>query len=299
VTELNSERATGQGIESSGRAWPAPAKINLFLHILGRRPDGYHELQTCFQFVDLCDQLSICVRADGRIRRIGGAVGVAEAQDLVVRAATALQQAAGCSLGADLEVLKRIPLGAGLGGGSSDAATTLVALNRLWRLGFTVDQLADLGLRLGADVPVFVRGRAAWAEGVGERLTPLEGALAPRETAYLILKPEVSVATAAVFQDPGLTRNSPPITIAGFLSSGGRNDCESIVRRRYPEVGRALDWLAAFGAARLTGTGGCVFVDCETMERGRDLLRHVPPAFEGYLARGLNHSPLLDRLAAG
>jgi 4-diphosphocytidyl-2-C-methyl-D-erythritol kinase len=271
----------------------------LFLHILGRRADGYHELQTCFQFVDLCDHLSIRPRADGRIRRIGGAIGVAEPLDLVVRAALALQQAAGCSQGADLTVHKRIPLGAGLGGGSSNAATTLVALNRLWRLDFSVDRLADLGLRLGADVPVFVRGRAAWAEGVGERLTPLEGALAPRETVYLILKPDVSVATAAVFQDPELTRNSSPITIAGFLSSGGRNDCEPIVRRRYPEVARALDWLAAFGAARLTGTGGCVFVDCETMQRGRELLRQVPPTFEGYLARGLNHSPLLDRLAAG
>jgi 4-diphosphocytidyl-2-C-methyl-D-erythritol kinase len=301
VTEFDSDPAQAQaqveGIEPAGRSWPAPAKLNLFLHILGRRADGYHELQTCFQFVDLCDHLSICPRTDGQIRRIGGAVGVAESLDLVVRAAVALQQASGCSQGADLHVLKRIPLGAGLGGGSSDAATTLVALNRLWRLGFSVDRLADLGLRLGADVPVFVRGHAAWAEGVGERLTPLDGALAPRETVYLILKPNVSVATAAVFQDPELTRNSSPITIAGFLSSGGRNDCEPIVRRRYPEVARALDWLGAFGTARLTGTGSCVFVDCETMERGRELLRQVPPTFEGYLARGLNDSPLLARLA--
>jgi len=290
------ERAAGGAVPGS---WPAPAKLNLFLHILGRRADGYHELQTCFQFIDLCDEIVIRPRTDGRIRRQGGAAGVAESADLVVRAAMALKDLSGCPLGADLEVHKRIPMGAGLGGGSSDAATTLLALNRLWQLNFSVDRLAEIGLRLGADVPVFVRGRVAWGEGVGERLTPLSGALAPPETVYLILKPPVSVATAAVFQDPELTRNSAPITIAGFLSSGGRNDCEPIVRRRHPEVGRALDWLAQFGRARLTGTGACVFVDCGTMARGRDVLRRVPPEFEAYLARGLNDSPVLERVAAG
>ena len=190
-------------------------------------------------------------------------------------------------------------MGAGLGGGSSDAATTLVALNHLWRLSLTEDELARLGLALGADVPVFVRGQAAWGEGVGERLTPLRGAQAPAETNYLILKPNVSIATAAVFQDAELTRNSAPITIAGFLSSGGRNDCEPIVRRRYPEVAQALDWLSNVGAARLTGTGACVFVACDSADRAREWLRKVPPAFEAYLARGLNDSPLLKRLAAG
>jgi 4-diphosphocytidyl-2-C-methyl-D-erythritol kinase len=279
--------------------WPAPAKLNLFLHILGRRADGYHELQTCFQFVDLCDDITVRLRTDGAIVRHAGADGVAPEADLVVRAARALKAAAGCALGADLEVVKRIPMGAGLGGGSSDAATTLVALNALWELGLSVDQLADLGLRLGADVPVFVRGRAAWGEGVGERLTPLVDAEAPQETNYLILKPNVSISTQAVFQDPELTRNTPPITITGFLSAGGRNDCEPVVRRRYPEVGAALDWLARFGRARLTGTGACVFVALESAARAAELLREVPATTQGYWVRGLNDSPLLARLAAG
>jgi 4-diphosphocytidyl-2-C-methyl-D-erythritol kinase len=281
------------------RAWPAPAKLNLFLHILGRRADGYHELQTCFQFVNLCDELDIEVRADGAIRRVAGDYAVSEEADLCVRAARALQSAAACPLGADIGVLKRIPMGGGLGGGSSDAATCLVALNHLWELQWPVGKLAALGLTLGADVPVFVHGRAAWAEGVGERLTPLYPPLAPPEDNYLILKPNVSVATADVFQDPELTRNSPPITIHGFLASGGRNDCLGVVRRRYPEVARALDWLSAFGSARLTGTGACVFLACGTMERAVEIARSVPPQFDVFLARGLNDSPLLERLAAG
>jgi 4-diphosphocytidyl-2-C-methyl-D-erythritol kinase len=278
-------------------AWPAPAKLNLFLHILGRRPDGYHELQTCFQFVDLCDEISLDVRADGRIRRVAAIADVAEDADLCVRAARALQSAAGCALGADISVLKRIPMGGGLGGGSSDAATCLVALNRLWQLRWPIDDLAALGLKLGADVPVFVRGRAAWAEGIGERLTPLYPPFAPSETNYLILKPNIGVSTAEVFQDIELTRNSAPITIHGFLASGGRNDCLSVVRRRYPEVARALDWLSGFGPARLTGTGACVFLACETWARGLEILRELPPGWNGFLVRGLNDSPLLARLA--
>jgi 4-diphosphocytidyl-2-C-methyl-D-erythritol kinase len=281
------------------RPWPAPAKLNLFLHIVGRRPDGYHELQTCFQFVDLCDEITVEVRADGLIRRVVPLADVAEDADLCVRAARALQAAAACPLGADIGVLKRIPMGGGLGGGSSDAATCLVALNHLWKLHWSVDDLAALGLKLGADVPVFVRGRAAWAEGIGERLTPLFPPLAPVEANYLILKPNIAVGTAGVFRDPELTRNSAPITIHGFLASGGRNDCLGVVRRRYPEVARALDWLSDFGPARLTGTGACVFLAVETMERGREILGKLPPAIEGFLARGLNDSPLLERLATG
>jgi 4-diphosphocytidyl-2-C-methyl-D-erythritol kinase len=281
------------------RPWPAPAKLNLFLHIVGRRPDGYHELQTCFQFVDLCDEITVEVRGDGLIRRVVPLADVAEDADLCVRAARALQAAAACPLGADIGVLKRIPMGGGLGGGSSDAATCLVALNHLWKLHWSVDDLAALGLKLGADVPVFVRGRAAWAEGIGERLTPLFPPLAPVEANYLILKPNIAVGTAGVFQDPELTRNSAPITIHGFLASGGRNDCLGVVRRRYPEVARALDWLSDFGPARLTGTGACVFLAVETMERGREILGKLPPAIEGFLARGLNDSPLLERLATG
>jgi len=275
--------------------WPAPAKLNLFLHILGRRPDGYHELQTCFQFVDLCDEITVEPRADGAIRTMEIA-GIPPSADLCARAAAALKEASGCRLGADISLTKRIPVGGGLGGGSSDAATCLVALNRLWGLDWPPEKLAALGLKLGADVPVFVHGRAAWAEGVGERLTPLYPPLAPAETNYLILKPNVFVSTAEVFQDPELTRNSPPITIHGFLASGGRNDCLGVVRRRYPEVAHALDWLSLFGSARLTGTGACVFLACETYDRGREILRELPPAFAGLMARGMNDSPLLERL---
>ncbi|MEA3151694.1 MAG: 4-diphosphocytidyl-2-C-methyl-D-erythritol kinase, partial [Gammaproteobacteria bacterium] len=218
--------------------------------------------------------------------------------DLCVRAARALKAATGCRLGADIDISKRIPMGAGLGGGSSDAATCLVALNRLWGLDRPTAELAELGLKLGADVPVFVRGRAAWAEGVGEKLTPLYPPDAPAEGNYLIIKPNAFVSTADVFQDPELTRNSPAITIHGFLASGGRNDCLGVVRRRYPEVARALDWLSSFGTARLTGTGACVFTGLETLDRGREIVRKLPPAFEAFLVRGVNDSPLLERLSA-
>jgi 4-diphosphocytidyl-2-C-methyl-D-erythritol kinase len=279
--------------------WPAPAKLNLFLHILGRRQDGYHELQTCFQFVDLCDEISIEVRNDGLIRRAVEIPGLPAEADLCIRAAKALQAASGSALGADISLAKKIPVGGGLGGGSSDAATCLLALNHLWGIHWPKDKLAALGLKLGADVPVFVHGRVAWAEGVGERLTPLYPPQAPIEANYLILKPNVFVSTAAVFQDPELTRNSPPITIHGFLASGGRNDCLGVVRRRYPEVAHALDWLSLFGSARLTGTGACVFLACETLDLAQEIMRKVPPEFEGFLARGLNDSPLLEGLRTG
>ena len=290
---------TSDAAAGGARAWPAPAKLNLFLRILGRRPDGYHELQTCFQFVDLCDDIYLRVRTDGAIRRARGAAGVAADADLCVRAARALQTATGCALGADIDVVKRIPMGAGLGGGSSDAATCLVALNRLWGLDRPTAELAALGLKLGADVPVFVHGRAAWAEGVGEKLVPLPAPRAPAEGNYLIVKPNVFVSTADVFRDPELTRNSAPITIHGFLASGGGNDCLGVVRRRYPDVAQALDWLESFAPARLTGTGACIFAGLETMDRGREIMRMLPPACEAFLVRGLNRSPLLDRLSAG
>jgi len=283
---------------SGARSWPAPAKLNLFLHILGRRPDGYHELQTCFQFIDLCDDIRIEVRPDGQITRLRGADGVSPADDLCVRAALALKSASGCRLGASIDVLKRIPLGAGLGGGSSDAATCLVALNQLWGVNLPTAALAALGLKLGADVPVFVHGRAAWAEGVGERLTPLYPPLAPSEASYLVLKPNVSVSTAEVFRDAELTRNSEPITISGFLESGGRNDCLGVVRRRYPEIAHAIDWLSHHGHARLTGTGACVFVDCGSMERGAEIAGGLPPGIDAFVVRGLNDSPLLERLVS-
>jgi 4-diphosphocytidyl-2-C-methyl-D-erythritol kinase len=286
-------------MKPSRSVWPAPAKLNLFLHILGRRPDGYHELQTCFQFVDLCDEISIETRADGLIRRAVEIPGLPAEADLCIRAAKALQSASGATLGADISLAKKIPVGGGLGGGSSDAATCLIALNHLWGLHWPREKLAAIGLKLGADVPVFVHGRVAWAEGVGERLTPLYPPLAPTEANYLILKPNVFVSTAAVFQDPELTRNSAPITIHGFLASGGRNDCLGVVRRRYPEVAHALDWLSVFGSARLTGTGACVFLACETLDLAQEIMRKVPPEFEGFLARGLNDSPLLEGLRTG
>jgi 4-diphosphocytidyl-2-C-methyl-D-erythritol kinase len=286
-------------VTASRSVWPAPAKLNLFLHILGRRPDGYHELQTCFQFVDLCDEISIEVRSDGLIRRAIEIPGLPAEADLCIRAAKALQAASGSPLGADIGLTKKIPVGGGLGGGSSDAATCLLALNQLWGLNWPKEKLAELGLKLGADVPVFVHGRVAWAEGVGERLTPLYPPLAPVEANYLILKPNVFVSTAAVFQDPELTRNSAPITIHGFLASGGRNDCLGVVRRRYPEVAHALDWLSVFGSARLTGTGACVFLACETKDLAQEIMRKVPSEFEGFLARGLNDSPCFEGLRPG
>jgi 4-diphosphocytidyl-2-C-methyl-D-erythritol kinase len=284
---------------ASGSVWPAPAKLNLFLHILGRRPDGYHELQTCFQFVDLCDEITLSVRTDGSIRRTVEIPGLPAEADLCIRAARALQAASGSALGADIGLAKKIPVGGGLGGGSSDAATCLIALNQLWGIHCSREELAAIGLKLGADVPVFVHGRVAWAEGVGERLTPLYPPQAPMEANYLILKPNVFVSTAAVFQDPELTRNSAPITIHGFLASGGRNDCLGVVRRRYPEVAHALDWLSVYGSARLTGTGACVFLACENKDLAQEIMRKVPPEFECFLARGLNDSPLLEGLRPG
>lgn len=273
-------------------AWPAPAKLNLFLHIVGRREDGYHELQTVFQFLDLCDAIDFHVRGDGEIRRTSKLAGVAAAEDLVVKAARRLQERAGTPLGVDIAVDKRLPLGAGLGGGSSDAATTLVALDRLWRLGLSRSALLEIGLEVGADVPIFVHGRAAWAEGVGERLTPI----APEEPWYLVLRPPCCVSTARIFADPELTRDTPPITIRDFLAGKTRNDCEPVVRRRYPQVAEALDWLAQSGDARLTGTGGCVFSRRESEAEARRALASLPSGWKGWVARGLNRSPLLARL---
>lgn len=278
-------------------AWPAPAKLNLFLHVTGRRPDGYHILQTVFQLLDHCDELFIEVTRDGEIRRPEGAAGVAPEDDLAVRAARCLQQASGCRLGAEIRVHKRIPAGGGLGGGSSDAATVLVALNRLWGLGWSLGQLAALGLQLGADVPVFVHGRTAWAEGIGERLLPIA---VPRAW-YAVVCPDCAVSTAAVFSDPELTRDTPETTINGFLSGKGRNDCEPVVRRRYPVVAAALDWVAAragSGAARLTGTGGCVFARFGAAGEARAVLAGLPHGWTGFVARGLAESPLLGRVGA-
>ena len=271
----------------------APAKLNLMLHIVGRRADGYHELQTVFQLVDLCDRLEIISRPDGLIRRVAGPSAVAEADDLTVRAARALQAATRSSLGAEISVRKHIPMGGGLGGGSSDAATTLLALNKIWRTQLTSEQIAAIGARLGADVPVFVHGRSAWAEGIGEKLTPVD--LQPASW-FVIVFPGVGVPTAAVFQAPELTRNSPPTTMRGFLETGGRNDCEAVVRARFPAVAEALDWLGRHGPARLTGTGSCVFAKFARVEDAERVAARVPDTWRAFVARGLDASPLLAEL---
>jgi 4-diphosphocytidyl-2-C-methyl-D-erythritol kinase len=272
----------------------APAKLNLMLHVVGRRADGYHELQTVFQLIDLRDRIDITVREDGRVARPAGAPGVPESGDLVVRAARALQLASGTGQGADITVRKVIPMGGGLGGGSSDAATVLLALNQLWQIGFDSQQLATIGATLGADVPVFVYGHSAWAEGVGERLTPVE---IPGESWFLVIYPGVHVATADVFQAPELTRNSPATTMRGFLETGGRNDCEAVVRTRFPAVAEALDWLARHAPARLTGTGSCVFAKFARAVDAERVAARVPDSWRAFVARGLARSPLLDELA--
>jgi len=279
---------------AAGSAWPAPAKLNLFLHVVGRRPDGYHELQTAFQLIDLCDEIAITVRNDARIERLEGARGVQPEDDLTVRAGRALQVATGARRGASLRVRKRIPLGGGLGGGSSDAATVLLALNQLWGTGLSIDELARLGLEVGADVPVFVHGVSAWGEGRGERLAPME--LPARW--YVVVHPGVHVATREVFEAPELTRNSPLITMRAFLESGGRNDCEAVVRARFPEVGDALDWLGRSAPARLTGTGSCVFAAFERAIDAERVAARVPDRWRSFVARGLNDSPVRDRLRA-
>jgi 4-diphosphocytidyl-2-C-methyl-D-erythritol kinase len=276
-------------------AWPAPAKLNLFLHVIGQRPDGYHELQTVFQFLDLGDQLWFEVREQGGIELVDGLPGLAPGQNLIEKAAATLIEHSGCRYGARIRLSKRLPAGGGLGGGSSDAATTLVALNELWGLALDVDSLAELGLGLGADVPVFVRGMAAWGEGVGERLTPLPDL---EEPWYLVIDPQVSVSTAGIFSDPGLTRNGPSLTIRDFLSGAGANHLEPVVAGRYPEVGKALDWLSKYGAARMTGSGACVFARCADRDRAQAVLRKLPAPWRGFVAQGRNRSPLLEKLAS-
>lgn len=268
--------------------WPAPAKLNLMLRILGRRSDGYHRLQTVFQFLDLCDGLSFRRRNDGVIHRLGEVPGVPHEDDLVVQAARRLQQQSACPFGADIVLEKRVPMGAGLGGGSSDAATTLMALNRVWGCGLSIGQLASLGLSLGADVPVFVHGRSAWAEGVGEQLFPLD----LPEPWYLVLVPPCQISTAEIFAAPDLTRDSDRMTISEYLAGRAANDCQSVVCRRYPLVADALDWLGRFAAARLTGTGAALFASFEREEEALEVSRRAPGAYRVFVARGSNRSPL-------
>jgi 4-diphosphocytidyl-2-C-methyl-D-erythritol kinase len=275
-------------------SWPAPGKLNLFLRIVGRRSDGYHLLQTVFQFIDRCDELYFEPRADGAIVREGEVFGVPPEADLTVRAARLLRQSCGTALGATIRIVKRLPQGGGLGGGSSDAATTLVALNHYWDAGRSVDELAALGIRLGADVPVFVRGRAAWAEGIGERLTPVE----PPETWFVVLVPRCSVSTAEVFNDPKLTRDSKSITMLDWSRGVFGNDCERVVYRRYPEIAASSEWLGRYAQPRLTGTGACVFAALPNRETADAVLAKAPGGVSGFVARGCNRSPLQHRISS-
>lgn len=267
---------------------PAPAKLNLWLHILGRRADGYHELETVFQFLEHADQLSFEVRQDGEIRLHDTLASVAHDSNLIVRAARGLQQASGCTLGADIWLDKVLPMGGGIGGGSSDAATTLLALDHLWQLNWSHDRLAELGLTLGADVPVFVRGHAAFAQGVGERLTPVD----PAEPWYVVLVPQVSVSTAEIFSHPQLTRDSLPLKMRPVPEGNSRNDCQLVVEHSYPAIREALNDLGKYTEARLTGTGSCVFGSFPSKAEADRVLALLSETQTGFVAKGSNVSML-------
>lgn len=271
---------------------PAPAKLNLFLYITGRRPDGYHNLQTLFQFVDFGDELAFTPAPE--LMLSPPLPGVALEDNLIIRAARLLQAHTGCLQGAHIHLTKRLPMGGGLGGGSSDAATTLVGLNRLWRLGLAKHELADLGRQLGADVPVFIHGHAAFAEGVGDIFT----AASPPEPWYLVLNPGVEVATPAIFNDPALPRNSPVLSLEQRLSSPWQNDCEGLVKMRHPEVAKLLSWLLEYAPSRMTGTGACVFGTFDRREAAEQALKKAPAGARGFVAKGCNRSPLLTALDA-
>jgi len=269
--------------------FPAPGKLNLFLHVLGRRADGYHRLQTAFRLIDRCDRVGIAVREDGRILRHDPLPGVADEEDLCVRAARSLRERCGTRLGADLSVDKQLPVGGGLGGGSSDAATTLIVLNRLWHAGLSGAELQGLAAKIGADVPFFVFGENALGEGIGERLTALELPAAW----YVVLVPPVAVSTQAIFSDNALTRNTKELKIPPFFSGFGTNDLEAVALRRHPEIATHLDWLRARRPqARLTGSGACVFAEFATETEAHAVLGELPATMSGFAAQGLQHHPL-------
>lgn len=270
-----------------------PAKLNLFLHITGRRADGYHTLQTLFQIIDLCDSLQLSPTQDGEISLRCSVASLAGPDNLVLRAAHALRDASGCTAGIAMSLEKRIPMGAGLGGGSSDAASTLLGLNQLWSTGFSIDALAQIGLRLGADVPLFVRGLSAWAEGIGEILTPVE---LPSKI-YLVICPNCHVSTQEIFSHQQLTRNTTAIKMAAFLAGHTRNDCENVVRSLYPPVDEALEWLDQFAQARMTGTGASVFAAFDTAAEAQQVLAQLPSGTTGFVARGLACSTALSSIS--
>ncbi len=275
--------------------YPAPAKLNLFLHVLGRRDDGYHLLQTVFRLIDRSDRVGIEVTRAGEIRRIGETPGVEPESDLCLRAARLLREAAiarlgpeAATLGVEIGLEKNLPIGGGLGGGSSDAATVLLVLNRLWGVGFAREELMALGLQLGADVPVFLFGESALGEGVGERLTPLS--LAPAW--YLVLVPQVSVSTKEIFSSGALTRDTKPLKMLPFLPLSGKNDLQVVATALYPAVAEHLEWLSKHGDARMTGSGACVFAEFATEARARAVEAMLQGGMRGFVARGLDRHPL-------
>ncbi|HFG1636640.1 TPA: 4-(cytidine 5'-diphospho)-2-C-methyl-D-erythritol kinase [Vibrio cholerae] len=273
--------------------WPSPAKLNLFLYITGRRANGYHDLQTLFQFLDHGDELTITANNSGNITLSPALADVALEDNLIYKAAMALKNAAQSPLGADIQLHKVLPMGGGIGGGSSNAATTLVALNYLWQTGLSDDQLAEIGLALGADVPVFTRGFAAFAEGVGEELSVVE----PEEKWYLVVRPAVSIATKDIFTHPQLVRNTPKRDLASLLATLYENDCEKIVRSLYPEVDKQLSWLLQYAPSRLTGTGSCVFAEFSSRKDAQAVFAQLSDNVLAFVAQGRNVSPLRKTLA--
>ncbi|MGI2126139.1 4-(cytidine 5'-diphospho)-2-C-methyl-D-erythritol kinase [Shewanella oncorhynchi] len=276
------------------RHWPAPAKLNLFLHVNGRRADGYHELQTLFQFIDYCDMLDFKVTETAELILHSNISNVvADSDNLILRAAKSLQQITGFTGGAEIWLDKRLPMGGGLGGGSSDAATTLVALNTLWNTQLSTEELSKIGLKLGADIPVFIHGFAAFAEGVGERLQ----AVNPSEPWYLIIAPDAHVSTAEVFQDPLLPRDTPKLAIDTLMNQPWANDCQKLVVSKYPQVAKALGWLLEYAPSRMTGTGACVFGEFTQKQQALAALAKLPSEMQGFVAQGMNLSPLITRLS--
>lgn len=287
---------TVTGNKSGQLLWPAPGKLNLFLHITGRRDDGYHTLQTIFQFIGLSDQISILTNQDGEIAARHSHQNIALKEDLTLRAARLLQQATGCSQGAEIELIKNLPIGGGVGGGSSDAATVLLGLNHLWQTGLSEEELAATGLQLGADVPVFVHGRACWAEGVGEYFQDVD----IPEPVYLLVYPKVHVSTAKIFADQNLTRDTTPIKIADFLAGQAGNDCETVVCRQVPQVEAVMQWLARFSKPRLTGTGACVFAEFNSEQEACEVADQCTNDWQTFVTQGYNRSSLhrmLDTLS--
>lgn len=269
-------------------ALSSPAKINLFLHIIGRRSDGYHLLQTAYQFINFYDDMFFSSRTDSTISLQSSSQEILPEENLIFKAAKLLQAHSSCQSGINIRLTKRIPLGGGLGGGSSNAATTLLALNKLWEINLNKEELAQLGLTLGADIPIFIHGRAAFAEGIGEKFYPID----PPEDWFLVIFPNCKVSTEKIFSDSQLTRNTPEITIAEFFENGGHNDCEPVARKHFPEIANTLDWLNQYTTARMTGTGSSVFATFKSKEAALKVAEKIPASLNSIIVRGTNHSLL-------